>query len=44
MSVCRKRLIYWLLMTGVSLAIGIGLDVILQTKAFPAIPWDHGLP
>jgi len=35
MSVCRKRLIYWLLMTGASVAIGIILDVILKTEAFP---------
>ncbi|HKJ69891.1 MAG TPA: isoprenylcysteine carboxylmethyltransferase family protein [bacterium] len=35
MSICRKRLIYWLVMTAASLAIGIALDVALQTTAFP---------
>ena len=35
MSVCKKRLIYWLLMTGSSVAVGITLDVALQTNAFP---------
>ncbi len=35
MSVCLKRLIFWLLMTGASIAIGIVLDVSMQTTAFP---------
>jgi len=35
MSICLKRLIYWLLMTGASVAVGIALDVMMPTDAFP---------
>lgn len=35
MSICLKRLIYWLLITGVSVAVGIALDVMMPTNAFP---------
>jgi protein-S-isoprenylcysteine O-methyltransferase Ste14 len=35
MSVCRRRLIMWLILAGISIALGIGTDLVLQTKAFP---------
>ncbi len=44
MSVCLKRLIYWLLMTGMSIAAGIVLDVSLRTAAFPLVIRLAGLP
>lgn len=38
MSTCRKRLILWLAMTGLSVAVGVGLDLYLRT------PWFHPAP
>ena len=35
MSVCRKRLIIWLILTLISIVVGIFIDLILKTKAFP---------
>ncbi|HER42910.1 MAG TPA: hypothetical protein ENO08_00430 [Candidatus Eisenbacteria bacterium] len=35
MSVCKKRVIYWLIMTGASVAAGVALDLALHTRAFP---------
>lgn len=37
MSVCRKRLIIWLVLTGLSIATGIGIDIALKTEAFPTL-------
>ena len=37
MSVCLKRLIYWLLLTGASIAVGITLDIVLKTESFPVL-------
>jgi hypothetical protein len=35
LSICRKRLLIWLLLAGVCIAAGITTDLILKTKAFP---------
>ncbi|MBN2116428.1 MAG: isoprenylcysteine carboxylmethyltransferase family protein [Anaerolineales bacterium] len=35
MSKCRKRVIYWLFLVGISLAGGIIADLSLRTEAFP---------
>jgi protein-S-isoprenylcysteine O-methyltransferase Ste14 len=37
MSVCRIRLIYWLIMVCTSIAGGIAVDLVLQTKSFPLL-------
>ncbi len=37
MSVCRRRLIMWLVLTGLSVIAGISLDIYLQTRAFPVV-------
>jgi protein-S-isoprenylcysteine O-methyltransferase Ste14 len=36
MSLCRKRLILWLVLVGISAAAGILTDLLLRTPAFPA--------
>ncbi len=35
MSICKKRLIMWFVLTGSSVAAGIGTDLVLHTEAFP---------
>lgn len=35
MSVCRKRLIMWLILTGASVIAGIAIDIYLKTQTFP---------
>jgi protein-S-isoprenylcysteine O-methyltransferase Ste14 len=37
MSVCRIRLIYWLILVATSIAGGITVDLILRTESFPLI-------
>jgi protein-S-isoprenylcysteine O-methyltransferase Ste14 len=37
LSVCRKRLIFWLILAGISIVAGITTDLILKTKPFPAL-------
>ena len=37
MSVCLKRLIYWLLLTGTSIAVGVVLDIVLKTESLPLL-------
>ena len=37
MSLCRKRLIMWLILAGICIAVGIATDVILKTESFPII-------
>jgi len=37
LSVCRKRLIFWLLLTGMSVVVGIVIDVVLRTESFPVL-------
>jgi len=37
LSVCLKRLIYWLLLTTISVAVGIVLDIFLKTESFPVL-------
>ena len=34
MSVCRKRLIIWFILTGISIAAGIAADIVLNTEPF----------
>ena len=36
MSICRKRLLIWLLLAGISIAAGILTDLVLKTNSFPA--------
>jgi protein-S-isoprenylcysteine O-methyltransferase Ste14 len=36
LSICRKRLLIWLLLAGISVAAGILTDLVLDTKSFPA--------
>ena len=35
MSICLERVIMWLIMAGVSIAAGVGMDIALKTEAFP---------
>jgi protein-S-isoprenylcysteine O-methyltransferase Ste14 len=35
MSICRKRLIYWLVITGITVIGGIATDLTLQTSSLP---------
>jgi protein-S-isoprenylcysteine O-methyltransferase Ste14 len=37
LSICRKRLIIWLLLTGMSVVVGIVIDVVLRTESFPVL-------
>ena len=37
MSICRKRLIIWLLLVGIAIVAGIVTDVVLKTKSFPIV-------
>ena len=37
MSVCRKRLISWLILAGICVATGIVTDLVLKTVSFPII-------
>jgi len=37
LSICRKRLIIWSMLTGISIVAGIGTDIVLKTKSFPAL-------
>lgn len=37
LSVCRKRLIIWLLLTVISIVVGIITDLVLRTESFPAL-------
>jgi protein-S-isoprenylcysteine O-methyltransferase Ste14 len=37
LSVCLKRLIYWLVLTTISVVVGIVLDVVLKTETFPLL-------
>jgi len=37
LPVCLKRLIYWLLLTTISVAVGIVLDIFLKTESFPVL-------
>lgn len=37
MSICRKRLIIWLLLSGISVVVGIVIDVVLRTESFPVL-------
>jgi protein-S-isoprenylcysteine O-methyltransferase Ste14 len=37
LSVCRKRLIFWLILAGISIIAGIVTDIVLKTKSFPAL-------
>ena len=37
MSICRKRLIIWLILTGISIVAGIVTDLVLKTGSFPAL-------
>jgi protein-S-isoprenylcysteine O-methyltransferase Ste14 len=34
LSICLKRLIYWLVLTTISVVVGIVLDIVLKTEAF----------
>jgi hypothetical protein len=43
MSVCRKRLILWLILAGTSIIAGIVTDLVLKTKSFPALVRLSGL-
>jgi protein-S-isoprenylcysteine O-methyltransferase Ste14 len=43
MSKCRIRLIYWLILTGASVAGGIAADIIMQTEPFPLLVRFLGL-
>ncbi len=36
MSICRKRLIIWLILTGISIVVGIVTDLLLKTESFHA--------
>jgi len=36
LSICRKRLLIWLLLAGISIAAGILTDLVLKTNSFPA--------
>jgi protein-S-isoprenylcysteine O-methyltransferase Ste14 len=37
LSICRKRLIIWSMLTGISIVAGIGTDIVLKTKSFPTL-------
>jgi protein-S-isoprenylcysteine O-methyltransferase Ste14 len=37
LSICRKRLIIWLLLTGMSVFVGIVIDIVLRTESFPVL-------
>jgi protein-S-isoprenylcysteine O-methyltransferase Ste14 len=37
LSICRKRLLIWLLLAGISIGAGITTDLVLKTKSFPAL-------
>jgi protein-S-isoprenylcysteine O-methyltransferase Ste14 len=37
LSICRKRLIIWSMLTGISIVAGIGTDIVLKTKSFPVL-------
>ncbi len=43
MSVCLKRLIYWLMLTTISVVVGIAIDVVLKTESFPLLVRFVGL-
>jgi protein-S-isoprenylcysteine O-methyltransferase Ste14 len=43
LSVCLKRLLMWLLLTGTSIAAGIVIDVVLKTESFPLLVRFVGL-
>ena len=43
MSVCLKRLIMWLVLTTISVVVGIVLDIALKTEAFPLLVRFVGL-
>jgi protein-S-isoprenylcysteine O-methyltransferase Ste14 len=43
LSVCLKRLIYWLLLTTISVVVGIVLDIVLKTESFPLVVRFVGL-
>ncbi len=43
MSICRKRLIIWLILTLISIVVGIFIDIVLRTKAFPVFVRLSGL-
>lgn len=37
MSICRKRLIMWLVLTTISVVVGIVIDIVLRTESFPVL-------
>ncbi len=37
MSICRRRLIMWLILAGISVVAGIATDLILKTEPFPPV-------
>jgi protein-S-isoprenylcysteine O-methyltransferase Ste14 len=37
LSICRKRLIIWLILTGISIVAGIVTDLVLKTESFLAL-------
>jgi protein-S-isoprenylcysteine O-methyltransferase Ste14 len=37
LAICRKRLIIWLILTGLSVGAGIVIDLALKTEPFPAL-------
>ena len=43
MSVCRKRLIIWLILAGICVAAGIATDLMLKTESFPVFVRILGL-
>jgi len=43
LSVCLKRLIYWLMLTTISVVVGIAIDVVLKTESFPLLVRFVGL-
>jgi protein-S-isoprenylcysteine O-methyltransferase Ste14 len=43
LSVCLKRLIYWLVLTTISVAVGITIDIVLKTESFPLLVRFVGL-
>jgi protein-S-isoprenylcysteine O-methyltransferase Ste14 len=43
MSICRKRLIMWLVLTSISVVVGIVIDIVLRTESFPVLVRFAGL-
>lgn len=37
MSICLKRLIMWLVLTTISVVVGIVMDIVLKTESFPLL-------